>query len=144
MGLFEKTETNPLDGTTITKVDIATDRKAIRFCTDRGEVIARTDGDCCSESWIEHIELPALGFPAHVVATEEVEMPEPEQGDHDCLVSYGFKVVTDRGDMLIEYRNSSNGYYGGELVWPGERFYGGVFGQNESEEVWVSASESEG
>lgn len=124
-----------LIGRTITAVELASDKKAIRFCTDEGDVVARADGDCCSSTWIEHVELPTL--PAKVSAVEAVPMPDPEQKDeYDeyVVVSYGFKITTDKGYLDIEYRNESNGYYGGELSWPGDYFYGGVYGQNVSED----------
>ena len=31
------------------------------------------------------------------------------------MQSYGLKIQTNRGDLLIEYRNESNGYYYGEI-----------------------------
>lgn len=36
------------------------------------------------------------------------------------IVTDGFKVTTDKGVIVIDYRNASNGYYGGSLSWPGE------------------------
>jgi hypothetical protein len=57
--------------------------------------------------------------------------------DPDVLSYYGCKITTTNGIAVIDYRNDSNGYYGGNLVWPGERgFYGGVYGQNISKQVW--------
>lgn len=117
---------------------LAEDRKAILFLTNEGEIIARTDGDCCSSSWIENVELPAMGFPATVIGACDLHMPNSgqEEDNDDVIRYYGFKIQTDRGDIVIDYRNSSNGYYGGDLIWPGEHFYGGVYGQNVSEEIW--------
>ena len=49
------------------------------------------------------------------------------------------KIATEKGSCLLDYRNESNGYYGGILEWPPEKasyFYGGVYGQNVSNEVW--------
>lgn len=127
--------THVLQGKTITKAELATDKHAIRFSILGEEpIIARTEGDCCSVSWIEHVELPAGGFPAVVHEVQDLALPGSCE-DHpiyDCLQVYGLKITTDKGDMVIDYRNSSNGYYGGSLVWPDEDFYGGVFGQNES------------
>lgn len=131
-------ETHVLVGRTIEEVHIADDAKAIRFLTDQGEIIARADADCCSETWIEHVEIPALGIPAFVTSAKDVAMPEPDQGEDEYLQSYGFEISTDRGEILIEYRNASNGYYGGNLAWPGEHFYGGVYEQNVSSCNWVS------
>lgn len=42
---------------------------------------------------------------------------------------YGCQIKTTSGDMVIDYRNESNG---GNLCWDDEPFYGGVFGQNVS------------
>ncbi len=51
------------------------------------------------------------------------------------------KAIRFDGACVIDYRNESNGYYGGDLVWPGKahHFYGGVYGQNVSTERWVEA-----
>ena len=128
---------NPLIGHTLFAVYLAEDREAVKFVTDNGEVVARCDADCCSYTWIEHIDLPALGLPAVVVAAEDVVLNQDMDDRGGELAFYGFKITTDRGELLIDYRNESNGYYGGDLVWPGERHYGGVYGQNVSDEQWV-------
>lgn len=134
------TRTNPLVGKTITGMDIAADRQALRFIMTDGEMVVDVDADCCSYSWVEHVEIPALGFPATVMSVDELDMPEGAvstfHGDSDVLAFYGCKIVTDRGEIVIDYRNDSNGYYGGSLVWPGEKLYGGVYGQNVSKHDW--------
>jgi hypothetical protein len=129
---------NPMTGKTILAMKIAVDRKAILFVTDAGELIARADGDCCSDTWVENVELPAMGFPAKILAIENLDMPDLGQSsEYDVIAYYGCKVVTDKGDIVIDYRNNSNGYYGGNLSWPGENyFYGGVYGQNISKNEW--------
>ena len=68
--------------------------------------MAKTDGDCCSRSWIESVSLPVMGFPAFVISAEDVEMPDLGNGDNDCGVIkyYGFKIKTDKGEILIDYR----------------------------------------
>ena len=129
---------NELIGKTILGMKIADDKKAILFITDAGELIARADGDCCSDTWVENIELPVKGFPAKIVSIDNLDMPDLGQQDNcDVMAYYGAKIVTDKGDIVIDYRNSSNGYYGGNLCWPGDDyFYGGVYGQNVSKNVW--------
>lgn len=132
-------EENALIGATISEMKVAEDRYAILFITDKGNLIARVDADCCSETWVEHIDLPVLGFPAKVLDVVDLEMPDlgsPEPGEE--IEYYGAKIVTDKGDIIIDYRNSSNGYYGGSMVWPGsdEYFSGGVYGQNISKNEW--------
>ena len=127
-------------GKTIESMMIASDKKAILFNTDSGGFIAKADGDCCSSTWVEHIDLPALGFPAKIINISDLEMPESEsKGDYDDVIAfYGCKITTDKGDIIIDYRNESNGYYGGNLSWPDDDyFYGGVYGQNVSNNEWI-------
>jgi len=135
------TRNNALIGCTIIGIDIATDKKAIRFQVDGGEpVIARADGDCCSNTWIESVGLPALGFPAKVREVTDLALPN-EATDDGCTAFYGCAIDTDSGRITIDYRNESNGYYGGNLSWPGDYFYGGVYGQNDSTMEWQKAEE---
>lgn len=77
-------------------------------------------------------------FPCTVTGVQDIEMPDLGQPDdeYDVVAYYGCKISTNKGDIVIDYRNSSNGYYGGNLAWPDENFYGGVFGQNNSNNEW--------
>jgi len=126
---------NRLVGQIIKKMKIADNKKAILFITDSEEIMAWADGDCCSDTWIEHIELPANGFPAKVLAVEDIEMPDLGQPDgYEYLQYYGVKITTDKGHMIIDYRNESNGYYGGKLVWLDDRYV--------STENWVEINAS--
>lgn len=132
---------NVLVGKTLQAMKIADDKKAILFVTDDGEVIAKADGDCCSSTWIEHIEFPALGFPAKVIAVDDLDMPDHGSPDeYSEIAYYGCKITTDKGEIVIDYRNESNGYYGGNLAWPDDYFYGGVHGQNVSTMNWVDVT----
>ena len=82
-------------------------------------------GDCCSTSWIENVELPARGFPCTIIACRELELPDmdddvmgnPTEFQGECIQYYGFSIATDRGELVIDYRNASNGYYGGDISW---------------------------
>lgn len=131
---------NELIGKKIVSMKIAKDKEAILFVTDDGEsLIAKVDADCCSHTWIESIEMPALGLPFTISSIEDLDMGKEALSDenYECLQFYGAKIVTDKGDIVIDYRNESNGYYGGDICWPGDRFYGGVHGQNASSEEWT-------
>ncbi len=120
-----ESEGKVLVGKVITKVEVEKGREAIRFTLAEGEpIIAYTVGDCCSYTWLEGVEMVAL--PAKVLDVEDIEMPavEPHRGQNgpdgtDCVQFYGLKITTDQGHMVVDYRNDSNGYYGGELKWPG-------------------------
>lgn len=130
---------NPLLGKTIIKVMLAEDKKALRFdiLGEEKPIIGRADGDCCSYSWIEGLDTPAylLGT---VLSVEDINMPGEEysEEDYEYLQFYGCRITTDKGQCVIDYRNSSNGFYGGDLCWSDEDFYGGVYGQNVSKENW--------
>lgn len=128
---------NILEGKTLKSIKIAEDKKALLFQTDEGDYKVLCDGDCCSDTWIEQIEMPALGFPCLVIKVEDLAMPDlGEMKGCDVVAYYGCKISTDKGDIVIDYRNESNGYYGGDLSWPNEYHYGGVAGQNKSNEDW--------
>lgn len=108
-----------LIGKIITDIQISKDRYSLIFrIKDEPPIVAECYAECCSETWIENIELPALGFPAVVVSVHDLDMPVPEDtSDYECLQVYGFRIVTDRGEIIIDFRNNSNGYYGGSLDW---------------------------
>lgn len=132
-------QVNPLVGKRVVALFLAADRKALKFDLEGGEsVIARADGDCCSSSWIEDIDLPTSLVGGVVRSVEDVDMPDlaEEEDEREVVAYYGCRITTDRGSCTIDYRNESNGYYGGSLSWPGDYFYGGVYGQNVSNEEW--------
>ena len=86
------------------------------------------EGDCCSQSWIEHLETPNDLVGAIITSVEDGKgIPWdghicPEEVDyshtcgHDYLQVYNTRFFTNRGTIVLEYRNDSNGYYGGYLV----------------------------
>lgn len=128
---------NVLIGKTVTAVYLASDKKAIRFDLDSNEqIIARADGDCCSSTWIESLDMPDA-LVGTVTGVEDLTMPDLGQPDeYGTIAYYGCKISTEKGSCVIDYRNESNGYYGGNLSWPPDHFHGGVYGQNVSTEVW--------
>jgi len=130
-------EKNPLIGQRVVKVWLAADKEAIKFDVEDGEpIIARCDADCCSFTWIEGIDAPE-SMVGTVAAVEGLEMPDlGDMPECDVVAYYGCRITTERGSCVIDYRNDSNGYYGGDLIWPHEDFYGGVYGQNQSKEEW--------
>ena len=133
---------NALIGKTITRVWLAEDSQALKFDVAEGDSVkVLVDADCCSETWIESLDTPELLIGGKVIAVEDLEMPD--LGDiegREVIAYYGCKIVTDKGSCVIDYRNDSNGYYGGNLSWPEDTyFYGGVYGQNVSKENWKEA-----
>ena len=137
---------NDLIGKTIVEMKIAKDKEAILFvCEDGERLIAKVDADCCSHTWIESIEMPALGLPFTISGCFDLDIGKDSISDdeYECLQFYGAKITTDKGDIVIDYRNESNGYYGGDICWPGSGyFYGGVYGQNKSDEDWTEIKDA--
>lgn len=117
---------NKLIGKTIVGMKISEEKDALLFEVEGGgQLMAIVDGDCCSHSWVEAVELPALGFPFTITAVEDLELNKDPVSDEnfEYLQFYGAKISTDKGDMVIDYRNESNGYYGGDIHWPGGNYY---------------------
>lgn len=93
----------------------------IGFLTDKGYIEYGCEGDCCSSSWFEHISGIEYLVGATVKETEEISLDsitDEDQVGHECLQSYGFQLITDKGYFSIDLRNSSNGYYGGWVTGP--------------------------
>ncbi len=123
-------------GKTLKEIKIAQDKKALLLVFSDGQMIVRADGDCCSSSWVEHIEMCDL--PAMITKVDDLDLPGGNEHDGECLQVYGCKISTDKGEIVIDYRNESNGYYGGNLTWGvDDNHYGGVHGQNNSKCEWV-------
>jgi hypothetical protein len=110
---------NFLVGKTILGID--SDKEYIIFKTDVGDIKYEAYGDCCSYTWIEHLECPDLGSGAEVLGIEDLNLGSEEQHEYDVVQFYQSLVKTNKGTISIEYRNSSNGYYGGELQRVNER-----------------------
>lgn len=72
--------------------------------------------DCCDWSWIEHINgIDALiGYKVNNVIEREVSYFDDPDGDFTKV--YGWTIETAAGRCDIEMRNSSNGYYVGNLM----------------------------
>lgn len=76
-----------------------------------------THGDCCSETWFADIVGVNALINATVLEVQDVELEDDadERTRQEYDRFYGVKLKTDRGYVDIVYRNSSNGYYGGDI-----------------------------
>ena len=80
------------------------------------EIRWEPEGDCCSRSWIEHIEgVENLAGQTILEAWTSNGDRDDNHPDYDCLQIYFYKLRTTAGYVDIDMRNSSNGYYGGWL-----------------------------
>lgn len=85
-----------------------------------------TSGDCCNTVWINHMTgVNVLGEGntfdilrgALVVGAEDKGWGENRSDDdeYDVIQNGFFTLITDRGYIDFEVRNSHNGYYGGSF-----------------------------
>ena len=100
--------------------------RLVLLMQDAEPVILETESEGCSHldgtsyTWIESLDAPEalLGT---VTDVEEIAMPDLGNIDGtrykgvDEVKYYGLKITTDKGRCVIDYRNDSNGYYGGSL-----------------------------
>ncbi len=103
---------------TIEKVFINPSNDFMRLQYDKGYIDIIAEGDCCSHSWIEHVENVEALIGATVISVENIDMPDLGDTDEDkdeYIKYYGLKITTTKGSVQFDYRNSSNGYYGGSL-----------------------------
>lgn len=84
--------------------------------SDGSEFLYKSEADCCSNSWVESVEV-LNAFPGTVLETTVVDGPGVKSdNDWSTINNYFYKIRTDKGYCDIELRNESNGYYGGQLV----------------------------
>lgn len=85
---------------------------------DGGRIRYAVEGDCCSHSWIEELTVPDDIKDQTLVDVQDENMGTLDSdNEYETLQSYQTKFRTAKGDTItLEYRNSSNGYYGGYLV----------------------------
>lgn len=117
---------SPLVNRPLASVEAIEGNEALRFTfTDGTSLTYEAWGDCCSSTWIEHISIPADLYGSAIFDIVEPELPPhpaasliPEDDRDETIQVYHTAFATDAGHILVEYRNSSNGYYGGGLRGP--------------------------
>lgn len=129
-----------LVGKLVTNIYVSNDETFMKFdIKDEQPIIYKAYGDCCSETWFADIivnwrmtKKDRDNYPLEVLNCEELDIPEWLQeviaadgrGRQDSDAVYGLKLkfkdhawrpVVEH-DLTIVFRNSSNGYYGGEVL----------------------------
>jgi hypothetical protein len=119
----DKKAANALIGKRIDRVLVSENEDYLVFETDAGDVVWETYSDCCSETWFADITGVNALLGGRVASVECADLPSVEDGrtrqESDSF--YGMKITTDKGNADIIYRNSSNGYYGGNASLAKER-----------------------
>lgn len=109
---------NELIGKTVTGLRVNEDQSVLAFDHPDGTSTSYvTDGDCCSETWFADITGVAALLGGKVLEVETVDLPtvDDKRTRQEEDQFYGVKLRTDKGLADIVYRNSSNGYYGGDI-----------------------------
>lgn len=83
--------------------------------TNKGSVALLTEGDCCSHSWIYALTGVDNLVGQEILAVTNNYEVNAFDDDHDYIRVYTVDIKTRRGVFTIEFRNSSNGYYGGSI-----------------------------
>lgn len=117
-------------GKTVQQVRMNPARTYLVFdCTDGSKVCFYTSGDCCSRSWIEHAQnldwikgRKIVGLTKADLRRFNAEEKEPgtwlhpaKYGDDHIQVYSASFAFEDGNAFTVEFRNQSNGYYGGDL-----------------------------
>lgn len=107
-----------LIGKTVKALYLSHDQADLFVLHNEGMAAYGCYGDCCSETWIADI-VGVSGLLGHtVLEAQDIDLPDIQ--DERCRQEddrfYGIKLLTTGGYVDIVYRNSSNGYYGGELL----------------------------
>ena len=118
-----------LIGQRINGIFLANENKTLIFRTNEYKFICyETENDCCNEVWINHFSgAHVTGDPencfdalrgALVISTEDKGWTEDrhDEAGYDVVQDGFWTILTDKGYIDIEVRNSHNGYYGGHLV----------------------------
>jgi len=119
--MTERATAQSLVGRTIEQFELSDDKTTMTFRLDGGDVlVGEMDGDCCSESWVEHIDAELTGLAVSKVeetTAENLGYGTRQEWDQVWFLRIiGAERYSSRG-ATIEFRNSSNGYYGGSVEW---------------------------
>lgn len=109
-----------LIGKIITGIEIDNEQQEylVFHIKDEEPIAYYADGECCSSSWFYSVMDGMLLIGEPVLDVEEVEMPEGRWNDEsggELIQFYGYAIKSPRGVCRVEFRNESNGYYGGSL-----------------------------
>lgn len=106
-------------GEYVRRVSVSDGEHYLMFRCRNVTITYATYGECCSETWFADITgLDNLrGQTVTGVRILDVDLPEGDtRTRQESDQVYGYRLATRKGDCDIIFRNSSSGYYGGELV----------------------------
>ena len=123
----EEWDMNKLIGFKVKEIELSDDSESLTLYGEHqngkyGHYSINTEGECCSQSWIESIFEPNALIGYEILKIDHIELPDSYYESipgtthyEDYVQYYGFAMYTSNGKCVIDYRNSSNGYYGGSI-----------------------------
>ena len=112
---------NDLVGQTIVEVHADPERWVLLFTLADGRRVGyATENDCCNDVWFHHVSGLEAIIGQTITSTEMKGWVDVESTRQECEEAAFFTLCSARGRCDIEVRNSSNGYYGGTVVFLGE------------------------
>lgn len=126
-----------LVGVELTGIKINADKTAIILETGEGPEHLACYADCCSRTWIEHMNIPRM--PTKIKRIVHDNMVHISYWYCEELIQvYATKFLCETGESLtVEFRNESNGYYGGSL----ELLPGDTYGRQDENQEFVQVTE---
>jgi len=104
-------------GEVLVELRVESGESSLSVVFQDAEVLVDAVGDCCSESWFADIHVSPGAFGSSLERVEWIELADPTPNDGRSRQeedrAYGFRLVTQAGQVEVIFRNSSNGYYGG-------------------------------
>lgn len=117
---------------TIYRIFINDEDNMICFCTEKtegGHIVYYTSADCCSDSYIYHMDNVDALIGGTIKKVEDIGEDELRQSflarrtkesrsngyEQEVETVHFIKFTTDKGNCTLEFRNHSNGYYDGEF-----------------------------
>jgi hypothetical protein len=98
---------------------IAKNGSLMLVATSGNIVRVELEGDCCSTSYFDdYSKIDALGLMGErLMSIEDVsrDTPEPDPVPHldEAQEYHALIIKTDKQSITVDWRNESNGYYGG-------------------------------
>lgn len=91
--------------------------------TDKSVLTIDLEGDCCSSSYFtEDASKDVMDLVGAKIINGELESSDGKHGPYATTEDFGevswhfLKFNTDKGDVTLDWRNDSNGYYDGWIV----------------------------
>lgn len=98
---------------------VIADSRLLLVATSGHQVEVELDGDCCSRSFFDDCsKMDARGLMGErLMSIEDVgrDAPDPDPVPHqdDSQEYHALIIRTDKQSITVDWRNESNGYYGG-------------------------------